>query len=153
MRLKNITQKEMTRAVLESCAFVSHSLVKFIEETGIPIERLVVSGGLARFDVINQIKADVMNKPVDVLENFESTSIGAFILLGISLGILKYNRESINQIVRIRKTIYPSQRNHALYIDYYELFKDINHQLKDIYPRHKKLLKQNFQEIEAIKNL
>ena len=65
--------RDFSRAVFEASAFVTNDLLSVIKDYN-PTS-LSVSGGLARFDLINQIKADVTGLPVHVLENFESTSL------------------------------------------------------------------------------
>lgn len=128
--------EDFSRAVFESTAFVTNDLLNLSINAGLDIDCLSVSGGLARFDLINQIKADVTNKQVKVLENFESTSVGAFILLALSIN--KYNsfiEASIN-VVRIRKIINPNTKNHDIYKSYFEFFKDLNNTLLNTYNKH-----------------
>ncbi len=72
---RSCTQKDFSRAVFEASAFVTNDLLSVIKDY--EPKSLSVSGGLARFDLINQIKADVTGLPVHVLENFESTSLGS----------------------------------------------------------------------------
>lgn len=134
--------KDFARAVFESTAFVTKDLLNLILDSGIEIDTISVSGGLARFDLINQIKADVTNKKVNVLENFESTSVGAYILLALS--IKKYNSlsEASKSAVKIRKAIYPTEKNHKLYEAYFDFFKELNETLYDKYNIHKELLKK-----------
>ena len=93
---RSSTIKEFSRAAFESTAYVSNDLLQLIISNGVQIDSMSVSGGLARFDLINQIKADVTNKRIKVIENFESTAVGAFIMLMVSLK--KYN--SIEEAAR-----------------------------------------------------
>ena len=101
-----------------------------------------VSGGLARFDLINQIKADVTNKRIKVVENFESTAVGAFILLLVSLG--KYNsiEEAASKIIKIRKIINPSESNHSIYSEFFDFYKKLNERLLPVYNDHLGLREQ-----------
>lgn len=134
--------EDLTRAVFESTAFVTNDLLTLISDSGLNVDSISVSGGLAQFDVVNQIKADVTNKTIKVLENFESTSVGAFILL--SLSIKKYSTivEACKSTVRLRKVIYPSSGNHEIYKSHFELYKNLNSQLLDIYDQHSQILKK-----------
>ena len=134
--------EDFARAVFESTAFVTNDLLNLSIDAGIEIDTLTVSGGLAQFDTVNQIKADVTNKRVKVLENFESTSVGAFILL--SLSIKKYSSllEASIAAVGVRKIINPSEKNHLLYKSYFDFFKSLNDTLLDKYNEHSELLKK-----------
>ena len=100
-----------------------------------------VSGGLARFDLINQIKADVTNLPVKVVSNFESTSLGALILVRLSLGHYNSVYDAAEELVSIRKTIYPDTRNAKLYVEAFKLYLDITKLSGHISPRHSDLMK------------
>lgn len=131
--------KEFSRAVFESTAYVSNDLLQLIIANGIAIESMSVSGGLARFDLINQIKADVTNKRIKVIENFESTSVGAFILLLVSLKRFDSVEEASSSIIRIRKIINPSEANHKIYKDFFEFYKSLNTGLLPIYDEHLKI--------------
>ncbi|MCC6600968.1 MAG: FGGY-family carbohydrate kinase [Crocinitomicaceae bacterium] len=148
------TQKDLSRAVFESCGFVTQALVELIEENNFSVDKITVSGGLARFDIINQIKADITNKPVAVLDNFESTSVGAFVLMAISLKLFEYNEATTKEVIRIRKTIYPSAINHKIYKEYYSLYKELNNALTPLYSTHRSILdKRILEETEIVRNL
>ena len=84
-----------------------------------------MSGGLARIDLINQIKADVTNLPVKVINNFESTSLGALILLRVSLGHYDTVYSAAADLVSIRKTIFPNRNNVEIYSDAFGLYKEM----------------------------
>jgi sugar (pentulose or hexulose) kinase len=137
---RNTSINDFTRAVFESCGYTTKGLFDLIEQdTNLEIKSLSVSGGLARFDLINQIKADVLNVPVRILENFESTSIGAYLLAMQSLGLVEYNLDSIKEIVKIRKILYPSSSSHKIYNEYYKIYKQMSDALHPIYDLHNKL--------------
>ena len=130
------TIKEFSRAVFESTAYVSNDLLQLIISNGIEVDSMSVSGGLARFDLINQIKADVTNKRIKVIENFESTSVGAFILLVLNLKKYSTMEEAASKIIRIRKIINPSESNHIIYREFFDFYKNLNNQLLPLYDNH-----------------
>jgi xylulokinase len=148
------TIKEFSRAVFESTAYVSNDLLQLIIKNGVEVDSLSVSGGLARFDLINQIKADVTNKRIKVIENFESTSVGAFILLLLSLKKFNSVEEAASKIIRVRKIINPSEANHIIYKEFFEFYQSLNDQLLPLYNSHLKLRDrvQSFSS-ETISNL
>lgn len=132
-------QNDFSRAVFESTAYVTNDLVHLIETANVAVNSITVSGGLARFDLINKIKADVTGKVVNVVENFESTSIGAFILVAIADGEFKDLKEASKAVIRNRMSIEPSAKKHAIYQEYFALFKDLNTSFETFYSRHKKI--------------
>ncbi len=148
------TIKEFSRAVFESTAYVTNDLLQLILKNGVEVDSLSVSGGLARFDLINQIKADVTNKRIKVIENFESTAVGAFILLLLSLNKFNSVEEAASKIIRVRKIINPSEANHVIYKEFFEFYKSLNDQLLPLYNEHLKIRDrvQSFSS-ETISNL
>ena len=139
---RSSTVKEFSRAVFESTAFVSNDLLQLIISNGVQIDSMSVSGGLARFDLINQIKADVTNKQIKVIENFESTAVGAFILLMLTLKKYSSIEEAAAKIIKVRKIINPSEANHIIYKEFFDFYKKLNNQLMPIYNDHLELKKQ-----------
>ena len=61
------TRKEMTRAVLESTGFIDLDMIAAIEEVGLKINTIRLSGGLARLNTVSQIKSDITGREVQVL--------------------------------------------------------------------------------------
>lgn len=151
---RSTTLKDFTRAAFEATAFVTNDLLSLIVSNDKQINSLSVSGGLARFDLINQIKADVCGVPVHVISNFESTSTGAFIIAALAVGKFNTLEEALKKTVKIRKTIYPSEKNIDLYREYFGLYKKINEALSPIYREHVRVKSlRKIYENEIVSNL
>lgn len=136
---RSCTKKDFSRAVFEASAFVTNDLLSVITEYK-PMS-LSVSGGLARFDLINQIKADVTGLPVHVLENFESTSLGALLLCIIANDrSLSYSDVS-KRILRVRKIINPNEKYNNIYKEYYRFFVEHRELVRDSYDNHAMMYK------------
>jgi xylulokinase len=136
---RSCTQKDFARAVFEASAFVTNDLLSVIKDY-YPMS-LSVSGGLARFDLINQIKADVTGLPVHVTENFESTSLGALLLCILANDRSLSYAEVSKRILRVRKIINPSEKNHNIYKEYYRFFVEHREVVLDSYDNHALLYK------------
>ena len=132
---RQTTPADLTRAVCESAAFVTRDLIGEIQSQGIEVHTLSVSGGLARLGLINQIKADVSGLPVHVPENFESTAVGAFLLVAVAVGIFPDLRVAA-RVIKFRYIIQPNPEYHALYEKAFALFKEINRGLGPSYELH-----------------
>lgn len=139
---RSSTIKEFSRAAFEATAYVSNDLLQLITSNDVQIDSMSVSGGLARFDLINQIKADVTNKKIKVIENFESTAVGAFILLMVSLKKFDSIEAAASKIIKVRKIINPSTENHSIYSEFFDFYKKLNEQLLPMYNEHLHLKKQ-----------
>jgi xylulokinase len=148
---RNVIKPDFTRAVFEATAYISRDLLSLIEQFN--VRSLSVSGGLARFDSINQIKADVLNLPVYVLDNFESTSIGSLLLCLLTVEHDSY--ESLcNKLIKIRKIINPMQNNHTIYNDLYHFFVHCRNTMLPLYKEHYDIYRKlEGYAIKGIKNL
>jgi len=71
------TPAHLIRAVLEGVALALHQRIKLLEQTGQQVREVVVSGGGARSELWNQIKADVFGYPLYALHEADSTALGA----------------------------------------------------------------------------
>lgn len=137
------TKEDLARAVLESTGFLLRQLLETIESNGIVIKRLFVSGGLAKLDVINQIKADITGRDIVKIKETESTAFGAYSLARQSLDP-SYDRASN---LEVEKIYYPDPRKHELYCGAYQLFTTAYDSLKLFHrQRHHQLKRGELQQ-------
>ena len=136
------TRKEMTRAVFESTGFIDMDMINAIEETGLKINRIRLSGGLARLNLISQIKADITGKEVEVLSEFETTATGAAMMALYGKGIYGSLAEAAEKFVKVRMIIRPDQKNHEKYQELYQLYKETYSTLKPLFPKRMMLTYQ-----------
>lgn len=133
------TRKEMTRAVFESTGFIDLDMISAIEETGLKIDKIRLSGGLARLNLISQIKADITGKEVEVLSEFETTATGAAMIALFGQGIYSSLQEAAEKFVRVRMIIRPDPKNHEKYRELYKLYKETYSTLKPLFPKRMRL--------------
>lgn len=129
------TRKEMTRAVFESTGFIDLDMIAAIEETGIRINSIRLSGGLARINLISQIKADITGRTVQVLSEFETTATGAAMMALYGQGEYATLSEAADNFVKVRMVICPDMKNHEKYQELYKLYKETYHTLKPLFPK------------------
>ena len=136
------TRKEMTRAVFESTGFIDLDMIAAIEETGLSIHTIRLSGGLARLNLISQIKADITGREVQVLSEFETTATGAAMIALYGQGIYASLEEAASQFVQVRMVICPNQKKHKKYQKLYHLYKETYHTLQPLFPKRMELTEQ-----------
>ena len=72
------TRGEIIRAVLEALAANVAELVGLVaHDTGVPVKRLRVDGGLTQSAVLMQAQADLLQVPIDVYPSAHATALGA----------------------------------------------------------------------------
>lgn len=133
------TRKDMTRAVFEAAAFIDRTMMEAIGETGADVTSVRLSGGLARVNLISQIKADVTGKEVIVLSEFETTACGAAMM--VLNGQEAFSFADLSKYFsRRRMTIHPDMDNHEKYNTIYKLFKETYESLAPMFDRRIELL-------------
>lgn len=126
------TRKDMVRSVFESIGFMTLDMIRSIEAHGTPVRAIKMSGGLSRNDLVCQIKADFTGRPVHVIDETETTSLGA--------AFLASGRTS-PPMVKTRKVFYPNADMHAIYTKLYEISKDLHSKTADAFAMRSGVLK------------
>lgn len=133
------TRKDMTRAVFEAAAFIDRTMMEAIGETSADVTTVRLSGGLARVNLISQIKADVTGKEVIVLSEFETTASGAAMMVLNGQEGMSF-MELSEHFSKSRMTIHPDMNNHEKYNVVYKLFMETYQQLVPMFDRRIELL-------------
>ncbi|SAL61379.1 FGGY-family carbohydrate kinase [Caballeronia humi] len=74
---------------------------------GAPIERVVISGGAGRLDLVRQLLADTTGKPVLATQAEEPVLLGAAILGGVAAGLFDDVRSAMAAMSRVSRTYEP----------------------------------------------
>ncbi|MEX2245864.1 MAG: glycerol kinase GlpK [Dehalococcoidia bacterium] len=84
---RGTTAAHITRATLESIALQTLDVVELMEgETGVRMQELRVDGGAVENDLLMQMQADVLQRPVVRPAIAETTALGAAYLAGLAVG-------------------------------------------------------------------
>ncbi len=109
-----------SRAVLEGVAYSLRQILELV--TGLEHrvkEPLVVSGGAARADLWNQIKADVFGRPLVTLANSHVGAVGTAILAAVGTGQFGSYEEAVKQMVHTEREFTPQAQNAEIYQECY----------------------------------
>jgi xylulokinase len=112
-------RRHLLRALLEGVAFGFRSIQEWLAEGGAEVSEVRCVGGQARSAVWNQIKADVLNRPIGVPEVVEAAVVGAAILAALALGVFGSRAEAVSAMVRIAQCFDPDPRAAAVYDELY----------------------------------
>ncbi len=136
------TRKDMTRAIFESTGFIDCNMLEAIGETGVQVKSVRLSGGLARLNLVSQIKADILGIDVKVLQEFETTSTGAAIMALVGAGVYKNIGEAAPYFAHVRMIIKPDMNNHEKYKKIYELYRSTYAALRPQFAKRIELVKE-----------
>lgn len=116
----------LVRALLEGIAFEHRRTLDVFKANGATIERVYHTGGGAKGELWNQIKADIYGIPVYTLQKDEGGVIGAALLGGTSAGLFKNAEEAAELVMQVKKEYVPNPRNKERYDSLYQVFCQIH---------------------------
>ena len=126
---------EITRAVVESTCFAIRDVVELMQTSGARVDDIRVTGHPASGMVWNQIKADVLQKPVLAPEFYQAELIGNTCMALAAMGEFRDMAEASQAIVRTGFVYEPSTEKKALYDELFGLYRESYQALKGIFPR------------------
>ncbi|MEW8979298.1 MAG: FGGY-family carbohydrate kinase [Symbiobacterium sp.] len=125
---------QVVKAVLEGTAYELKQMVTAMEDlVGTPYTRVVVTGGQARNPVWLQIKADVLGRPLTVLEDAEATLLGAALLGGLGGGVYGGPVEAAAAVRRRARVIHPRADVAEAYAAVYRRYAVLAEALRPVY--------------------
>lgn len=137
---------DFARAILESAGYALLDLLKEIETCGYPINAIRSSGGMSRLRFASELKADITGKQILVLDDFESTSVGAFIFMAKATNLFPSLEVAAKSLVSPKEIIEPNISNHTTYSKIHELYKDAYQSLIPFFERRHHLFKGLYQD-------
>ena len=120
----------LVRSILEGAAFALRHNMEVALRAGAEVRELRSVGGCSRSDLWNQIKADVLGRPLLLPRTSVGSPFGAAVLAGMGLGIYPDVRKSLLEMVQLGRRFDPIPANHERYTRTYQVFRDIYEHLK-----------------------
>ena len=129
----NHTRGHIARAMMEAVAYALYDSYTILRQSGLEITPpLILNEGGAKSKLWRQIITDVFNIPTAMVESRIGAPYGDAILAGVAVGVFKdysITKTKTNFIDRLE----PNPKNHALYQDYFALYKTLYSHIKDDY--------------------
>lgn len=118
---------EIYRALIEATAFGALTIIKRIEEHGVPVREIINTGGLSiKNAALMQIYADVTGRPMKVSRSEQTCALGAAIFGGAASGAGSV-AEIQSRVSATREKVYqPIAENHAVYRELYGLYRTLH---------------------------
>lgn len=138
------------RAILEGIAF-EQRLMTAGAETGLekPVEHVLALGGGSRSALWCQVIADIMQRPVSVTQETESTCLGSGMLAAAAVGMHGSIKEAAEAMSGTGAHYEPDEKRAAVYDGIYDVYKDIYPSLRPLFPRLTDALKAEGVETPA----
>jgi L-ribulokinase len=118
--------EETYRALLESTAFGTRTIVEAFEDSGIPVTELVVAGGLTKNAFLMRVYADVTRRPLSVIGSEQGPALGSAIHAAVAAGAYPDVRAAAEAMGRCTRGAYLPDKARAdaydaLYAEYRQL--------------------------------
>ena len=119
------TAKDELFAAIEGTAFHTRVILERIEQHGVPIRRVINAGGIPqKNDVLNQVYANVLNKPV-LIPQGDVTSLGSAIFAGLAAGAFRSIEEAQKKLCPPYRTVEPDAAAARVYEELYGLYREL----------------------------
>lgn len=116
-------RSQLYRAFLESLAYRLREGLEALETAGnFKAERIICVGGGSKNKLWNQIRADVCNIPIQLIDQKETTVLGASMFVYAGAGLFKSAKEACKNIAYNPQLVYPSD-NRAVYATLYQKYR------------------------------
>jgi len=130
------TRAHCARAVYEGVALNVRQILEDAEErSALRADTLRVCGGGGASRLWNQIKADVLHRPVLQPRVLETTALGASILAGVGIGMFDGLEEAGERMAHIERTFEPHPEAGAHYDKLFTLYRGLYPSLRDAFRR------------------
>jgi xylulokinase len=127
------TRADLIRAVIEGVSYSQKDCLEIVEELGVDVRQVRVSGGGARSPLWRQILADIFDRPVATLATQEGSAYGAALLAMAGTGAFASVEEACRAAIRVVDEVQPGAHAAA--------YRDGHRTYQALYPALRAVLK------------
>jgi L-ribulokinase len=126
------TPAEIYRALIEATAFGALTIIRRLEEFGVPVQQIVNCGGIAEKNpLVMQIYADVTGRPIKISRSAQTCALGAAIAGAVVAGSRAGGYDQIaaaqKAMTGLKSRVFePNPQAHAVYRELYELYRSLH---------------------------
>ncbi|ACM59693.1 xylulokinase [Caldicellulosiruptor bescii] len=127
------TRREFIRAVMEGVVFSLKNCLDILNEMGIEVKEVRVSGGGAKSKLWRQMQADIFEMDVWTLNSKEGPAFGAAILAAVGAGEYNKVEEACDVMIQKVESCNPNKDLFEVYRRTYKLYNSIYPRVKDLF--------------------
>ncbi|MEN9327864.1 MAG: hypothetical protein RI947_672 [Candidatus Parcubacteria bacterium] len=133
------TRSDIIRSIFEASSYMVHDIIQSIEQSGIKVGDIRMSGGLTRNKIACKIRADITGKTIRVMDEVETTSLGALFIVFIQKGVINRFKQA-EKLLMVKDVYEPDKKNHEIYKKLFNLFKKIYNHNKVLMDERRELM-------------
>ncbi|HEV8392508.1 MAG TPA: FGGY family carbohydrate kinase [Dongiaceae bacterium] len=123
----------MVRAVLEGCAFAMRDVIDRLDQMGVAAGSLLLIGGGAHSRLWSQMRADIMQRPVELPHCIDSAPVGAALLAAVAGGVVRTLDEAVSALSVQHAEIEPDARQADAYDEAYGNYRRLFRSLRPLF--------------------
>lgn len=129
------TRAHVYRAILEGLTYsLKEGLIRTVKRTGVPVTRVVVSGGGSQSRQAMQLTADIFNMESSRPHTYETSSLGAAINAAVGMKFYESYAEAVKSMTRSGERFVPDSRNVKIYSQLYsKVYSKMYRHLRPLY--------------------
>lgn len=122
------TPAEIYRALIEATAFGARQIVERIEERGVPLDRIVMCGGVAeKNQMLLQIYADVLDRTIQVAGSDQACALGSAIAGAVAAKAFPDVPAAQTAMVPpVKASVKPVRANVQVYNDLFDIYRQLH---------------------------
>ena len=127
-------RQDLVRMFMEGAAYGSQHVLSIVEDEGVEIQNVKITGGVTNINEWIQIFSDITNKPIDIPGAVDLPPLGTAIAAAYGVGAIKTFEEGIEKIA-IRKSYAPQAANVEYYQEMYKVFRSLYQNITNEYDK------------------
>lgn len=135
----NTSYADVCYSVAEGVAYIHKHHVDFLKNSGLPLEVIRLTGGIARSKVWNQIFANVLQVPIIGVDCEETGALGVAIAAGIGAGVYQSYEDAFKNAVKTKEPVLPDPSTFSIYEKRYKEWCFLNEVMVQYWDRKKNI--------------
>ncbi|MCX6406896.1 MAG: ribulokinase [Propionibacteriales bacterium] len=109
--------EDVYRALIEATAFGTRTIIEAFTSSGIPVEELVVAGGLSKNHLLMQVYADVTRLPLSAVGSEQGPALGSALHAAVAAGAYADIRAAAKAMGSVQRGVFVPDEESALAYD------------------------------------
>jgi xylulokinase len=127
------TRADLIRSLIEGVSYSQKDCLDIIEQLGVEVRSVRLSGGGARSPFWRQLLANILGKPVVTLETQEGSAYGAALLAQVGTGECGTIQEVCRKAIREVSTAEPDPAEQSAYTERHAIYQSLYPALRPFY--------------------
>lgn len=126
-------REHLGRAIVEGVTFSLKQTFELIENLGVKIRSVRITGGGAKSKIWAQMLADIFDLRIETIQSEEGPAYGAAILAMVGDNLYPSVAECCKALIAVKDVFLPDAEKVAIYRKKFEIYKKIYPQIKSLY--------------------